>query len=139
MIKYPWINIQPTLEDQQLAKRYFFSSISKSFSNNLFKIYKDETLIAVLFFTIRDNEMKLPYAYFNSDDISSVIDAIYQIAINKLVSSFTCFNTELIKQFNTSKDPFIFNKQLHKNIAYPADLNFDGKTIQDGDGDAVFC
>jgi hypothetical protein len=139
MIKFPWIKTQASSKEKQIAKRYFFSSISKSFSNNLYKIYKDKKLIAILFFTIRDNEMKLPYAYFNTTDTSTVTNAIYQIAINQLVTSFTCFNTELIKQFNTSKNPFIFNKQLHKNIAYPADLNRDGKTIQDGDGDAVFC
>ena len=139
MIKFPWIKTQASAEEKQIAKRYFFSSISKSFSNNVFKVYKNEELIAVLFFTIRDNEMKLPYAYFNTKNIDAVTKAIYQIAINKMVTSLTCFNTELIKQFNTTKNPFIFNKQLHKNIAYPADLNRDGKTIQDGDGDAVFC
>jgi len=139
IIKYPWINTRPTIEDKQIAKRYFFSSVSKSFSNNLYKVYKDEKLIAVLFFTIRNNEMKLPYAYFNSDDTSSVIDAIYQIAINKLVKSFTCFNQQLVQELNTSKNPFTFTKPLSKNIAYPSTLNVNRNMMQDGDGDAVFC
>ncbi|MDG1475950.1 MAG: hypothetical protein P8Q14_02275, partial [Vicingaceae bacterium] len=34
VIKYPWIKTQPTTEDKQIAERYFFSLISKSFSNN---------------------------------------------------------------------------------------------------------
>jgi hypothetical protein len=139
IVEYPWIKTQPNSVDQQIAKRYFFSSISKSFSNNLYKVYKDEKLVAVLFFTIRDKEMKLPYAFFNTADTNTVAKAIYQIAINKLVTSFTCFNKQLRDELNTTKNPFTFTKPLKKNIAYPIDLNFDGKTIQDGDGDAVFC
>ncbi|MDG1477579.1 MAG: hypothetical protein P8Q14_10570, partial [Vicingaceae bacterium] len=106
---------------------------------NLYKVYKNEKLIAILFFSIRDNEMKLPYAYFNSADTSAVVNAICQIAINKLVKSFTCFNPQLLKEFNKTKNPYLFTKPLKKNIAYPPDLNVENSIIQDGDGDAVFC
>lgn len=139
IIKYPWIKTQPTAEEQQLTSRYFFSSISKSFCNKLYKVYKDEKLIAVLLFSIRDNEMKLPYAYFNKVNSTSIANAISQIAINNLVSSFTCFNQQLIQEFESNKNPFTFTKPLKKNIAYPAELNVDSNMIQDGDGDAVFC
>ncbi|MGB0882821.1 MAG: hypothetical protein ACPGSO_07680 [Vicingaceae bacterium] len=139
MIKYPWIKTNPTQEDEQLAKRYFFSSISKSFSNSIYKVYQADKIIAVLFFTIRDNEMKLPYAYFNNDDAKSVTNAIYQIAINRLVNSFTCYNSVLIKELKSGKNPFIFTKELKKNIAYPPNLNVNSNMLQDGDGDAVFC
>jgi hypothetical protein len=139
MIKYPWINARPTLKEEQIANRYFFSSISKSFTNKLYKVYKDQKLIAVLFFSIRDNEMKLPYAFFNKEEIAPVTNAIYQIAINNLVTSFTCFNAQLIQELNTGKNPFTFTKPLKKNIAYPPELDISSKLLQDGDGDAVFC
>lgn len=139
IIEYPWIRTHPTQEEQELANRYFFSSISKSFTNKLYKIYKDQKLIAVLFFSIRDNEMKLPYAFFNKEDIAPVTNAIYQIAINNLVTSFTCFNEQLIQELNTGKNPFTFTKPLKKNIAYPPELDLSNKLLQDGDGDAVFC
>lgn len=139
MIESPWIISDSSELDEQLAKKYYFSSLSKSFSNSLYKVYKNDQLIAVLFFSTRDNDLKIPYAFFNESDSTSVSKAIYSIAINNKVASLTCFNDTLIKEFQTPKNLFILNKQLHKNIAYPADLNLEGKTIQDGDGDAVFC
>ena len=83
--------------------------------------------------------MKLPYAYYHADDVSSVAKAIYHIAINNKVNSFTCFNAQLIQEFKNSKNPYIFTKELKKNIAYPPNLNVNSNMLQDGNGDAVFC
>jgi len=142
IIKYPWIIDSPSTEDKKLARNYFFSWVSKSFSNELFKVYRKNQLIGVLFFTIRNNEMKLPYSFFEEQEIESIIQAIYHIAIKKDVISFTTFNPAIIDKIITRKNPFIINKSITKYVAYPKNciaLGIENKQFQDGNGDAVFC
>ena len=139
IVQYPWLKTNPTSEDQNLAKKYFFSSLAKSFANQLVKVYQDHKLIGFLFLTIRDGEMKIPYAFFDEKNIEMITKAIYKVAINERVISFTTFNSMLIEKMKHHKSPFIMHKKLTKYIAYPTSLELNGKTIQDGDGDAVFC
>ena len=56
----------------------------------------------------------------------SIINTIYNIAINERVISLTVFNLEIIKTIKSNKNPFVIRKKLNKYIAYPnVDLAMD--------------
>ncbi|OFY84967.1 MAG: hypothetical protein A3K10_00770 [Bacteroidetes bacterium RIFCSPLOWO2_12_FULL_31_6] len=142
IVKYPWIITQPNLQEKELSKRYFFSWISNSFSNKLLKVFKNQQIVGVLFFTFRDGDMKLPYSFFYNQDIDLIVQIIYQVAIENHAMSFTTFNASITERISSKRHPFIFLKKIRKYIAYPKyciNLGIENKTIQDGDGDVVFC
>ncbi|MCH2044312.1 MAG: GNAT family N-acetyltransferase [Saprospiraceae bacterium] len=141
MLRYPWV-LSSKVKDEN-AKRYYFSSVDKRFQFLPTKVYQNKKLVGFLIFAIRGNNLKIPYAYFQEEHVSTVLQAIYQQMLTEKLDMLTCFHPLLLKHIKTSKHPFfkVRDFQRHyiisKRFAEPLEQtpNF---SIQDGDADAAF-
>ena len=137
--QYPWLVAHPTAEEKAIAKKYYFSYITASFSLKVMKIKDNNTVVGLVVATIRDEEMKLSYCFFEKEYTSQLTAAIFDFAISNHISSITTFHPLIAKEIQ--KHPIIFSKKINKNIAYPEKckaLGITTKIFQDGDGDAIF-
>ncbi len=139
ILNNPWIVKKSFKKSNQF---YYFSDASNSFKNDVFKVYnKDNRLIAVLFFTLRNGLVKLPYAYFNVDDLHIVTQVITDYLQGKKAISFLTFNPQINKKLQQKKHLFWYKKPeikdfvVSKKIIQYLPENF---VFQDGEGDFVF-
>jgi len=141
IIKYPWI-IQSDKIDS-LNKRYYFSAVAKSFENFCCKLRnKNNEVVAFLFFTKRENTLKLPYCIYKSKYLHEIILVILQQIIELKISTFTTYNNEISDQLLKQKTNSLFKKKMIREYLISNNLKeyFDSNNfvIQDGDGDCVF-
>lgn len=139
IIQYPWLVTRPNAAKKAMAKKYYFSYITTSFSIKVIKIIENNTVVALVVATIRDGDVKLSYCFFEKEHTSQLTAAIFDFAIRNNSSSITTFNPFIANEIK--KYPVIFAKKISKTMAYPEKLNtfgIENKVFQDGDGDAVF-
>ena len=139
IVKYPWI-IEGGKKDLN-SERYYFSSLNNRFFYQIvsFKDHKNN-ITALLLMIVRENNLTIPYVYFNND---SKPEAIAKFLIKRMIelklNMVTTFNKTLEKALRKQRSHFIYSKQINKpyliskNIEIPEELNF-----QDGDGDCTF-
>ncbi|MFK8101812.1 MAG: hypothetical protein AB8G15_04790 [Saprospiraceae bacterium] len=139
ILAYPWLSTQP--KDKEIAARYYFSSVATVFKNLVYKLWKGEKLVAVLFFTNRDHQLKLPYVYFEKEVLPLVVDSILEILIEQQAESFVCFQKEICECMTKMKTLFYYQKEIEKTFGIAESLEkylVETPVIQDGDGDWVF-
>lgn len=139
ILKYPWLmQSGPTSE----SERYHFSSVSDRFCNLCFKLMDQGQIKGYLHFTLRDGHLKIPYAYFESGQLSDVVQYIYQIMYEYGLNMLTVFHPDLVKHFETHSTPFIYLRAIkrHYIISKVLDAHFTNREliIQDGDADCAF-
>lgn len=138
ILEYPWMS---TKSKDAFSEKYFFSSFAKVFENHVFQLWEKEQLIAVLFFTQRDGQVKLPYIYFDKNKMEVVVFAILKILIQLKAETFTCFQQEVCTAIQQQKTPFYHRKKIVKTFGIAKTLEKyleESPVIQDGDGDWVF-
>jgi len=140
ILKYPWV-IEMDRPDEA-AKRYYFSSVAKRFEQPVLKIFQSEKLIAVLILTIRDETLKIAFAYFKEEHITIIADIILQIIIDKKISTLTTFHPLLTKHFQNNKSTFLFTKPQFSQYMYgkgfPRNILSQPYHFQEGDSDVAF-
>ncbi len=139
ILAYPWLSTQDKAKD--VAARYYFSSVAAVFKNLVYKLWKEEELVAVLFFTNRDHQLKLPYVYFEKTALPLVVDSILDILLEQQAESFVCFQKEICEHLAQVKTPFYYQKKIEKTFGIAKSLEkylVETPVIQDGDGDWVF-
>jgi hypothetical protein len=135
--KYPWVQHK----GKEAPVNYPFTNEVKKFDLNYFVLKKVGTIKAFVAITNRDNLAKIPFVYFNSENIKDVVWSIMHIVLKKKYDSLVIFHPELLDYMEKNKMPFYFRK---KEIKYTGttkqiDSIFKQKpTIQDGDGDVIF-
>ena len=140
IIQFPWIkakNVDPALTPLE----YPFSYIVESVEQYFVKITLSDQTIGLLFISVRDGHMKVPYAYFNEKDASEILKVIYQQALLKNAVTLTVFNPPLVAAMDLAAHPFIFRKKIKRLIAISkqlAGLYQKYPQLQDGDGDVAF-
>lgn len=140
IIQHPWIKGK-NLDHSMTPEEYPFSHFVESFEQYFLKITSSGQTIGLLFISVRDGHMKIPYSYFHEKDARLVLKVIYQQAIQKNAVILTIFCPKLVKQMDSVSHPFIFKKKIKRLIALSKQLSvFYQKypEIQDGDGDVVF-
>jgi len=140
IIQYPWLQVSQDGVGP-LSRFYFFSAYAKRFDNIVLKIWHKKEMIAVLFLTLRDGELKLPYAYFEKEKAALVGKVIVQKSIELRAETFVCFHKDLLAYFRQNQGPFYHLRLIDKTFGYSSELEkylVDGAVIQDGDGDVVF-
>ncbi len=139
ILNYPWV-LKNSLKSN--AQYYYFTDTSISFDASLIKVYKKKTeLIAVLFLTNNKGLVKIPYVYFELENIRFIVQAIYQYLYNQKAVSFLTYNKHLNDFIQKNRNPFWYKKQdnrtftISKSLQKEVGFDFD---FQDGEGDFVF-
>jgi len=142
LVKNPWL-LSSGLKDHN-AKRYHFSATDIAFTFLNIKVYDDKlNMLGFLLISIRDKNMKVPYAYFLDGAAEQILAVLYEHLLSLKLDMLTVFHPKLVQSIKNNKTPFfktrnfkrhyIISKVLGEQLA--ATPNF---TIQDGDADAVF-
>jgi hypothetical protein len=139
IIQHPWIkqNDKKSISPPD----YPFSHLVKEFNQYFVKIEDANQLIGLLFISVRDGHLKVPYAYFEDHAASLIVKAIYFETVRQKAVTLTVFSPKLVQQMNSVSHPFLFKKRVRRLIAIPkelSDLYQKYPKIQDGDGDVVF-
>jgi len=140
IIQNPWIREKTNARSIDSVE-YPFSQVVESFKQYFVDIQEAGRTIGLLFISIRDGYLKVPYAYFQDDETERVVNAIYREAILQKAVTLTIFCPGLVRQMNSGSHPFIFKKKVKRLIAISkklSDLYLKYPHIQDGDGDVVF-
>jgi hypothetical protein len=136
---YPWISDSVTSEAE--GKKYFFSSYSKLFETRFLKIYRNNEMVGFMMTSRRGADLKIPFQYFDKNNISLIIKVIFSILIINKNSVFTTFNPHMIEYIKTCSTPFYYKRKLVNDLAASVNfrnLNFKNIHLQDGDGDCAF-
>ncbi|MCP4441605.1 MAG: GNAT family N-acetyltransferase [Aureispira sp.] len=142
MVRYPWL-ISAPIPDYN-AQRYHFSAVDRRFNFLNIKVFdKKNQLIAFLILTVRGDNLKVPYAYFNALHSDTVMQVIYQHMIDMDLDMVTVFHPKLVEHLKANKSPFFLKRDFQRHYIISkvfeeqlaATPTFD---IQDGDADAAF-
>lgn len=135
--KYPWV----TEKARGKPVNYPFSYLVNKFELNYFVLKKKNEIKAFVAISNRDNLSKIPFVYFNDNDIKGVLHTIMKLAIVKKYDSLVVFHSGIVDFMKHNKMPFYYRKREIKYSGttkqiYPV---FKQKPImQDGDGDVIF-
>lgn len=144
---YKWIQNFPWVKEGEKIKKeslnYYFSLYAKDYESNYYTFYnKQEEVTAVLWLSIKDGHLKIPYAYFEKQLLDEVVKFILNKCKEKRVKTMLVYHTgiaELLQQrmFYMTKKTFYQNFYATKNLKITA-KDIKKKSIQSGDGDVVF-
>ena len=140
IIKNPWIK-EKTSSQPIAPAEYPFSHLVDCFSQYFVHISDAGQTIGLLFISIRDGHMKVPYVYFKEDEAERMVKVIYREAIVQKAVTLTVFCPALVSRMSLGPHPFVFRKKVKRLIAISSqlsDLYHLYPVIQDGDGDVVF-
>jgi len=140
IIQHPWIQ-EKTSNQSSAIVEYPFSLFVDSFSQYFVHISDAGKTIGLLFISVRDGHLKVPYAYSQEDEAERMVNAIYREAIVQKAVTLTVFNPVLMRRMSLGPHPFLFRKRVKRLIAISSqlsDLYQDYPVIQDGDGDVAF-
>ncbi len=140
ILKNPWI--LSSLETSE-SKKYHFSSVENSFEFIPLKIYNPQNnLVAFLMFSKRNNSLKIPYCYYNSESLMELINVINQQILELKISTFTTFQTEISAYYFKNKTFAFHKKTITRNYiiskVFGEDILAEKFEIQDGDADCSF-
>ena len=139
ILENPWIVKKSKVKSNQF---YYFSDSAKKFENSVFKLYdKQNTLLAVLFLTNNNGLVKMPYSYFDTENIPKILTFLFSYLVEIKATSILLFNPLLNQAIQKTKNPFWHVKKDEKDFVVakklkkylPKDFHF-----QDGESDFVF-
>lgn len=138
IIKHPWI-IEGAKEDKN-SKRYYFSSINKTFFYQIIKLTNlNNEIIGIVLINIREKNLSIPFIFAEKDIYSDICRVLINTMIYHKLSMITTYNEDLAYELKKISAPFCFRKEikkpylLAKKFPWITELKF-----QDGDGDAAF-
>lgn len=135
--KYPWVTESIKKEPYE----YPFSHQVKKYELEYFELRKNGKLKAFVAFSIRDNLAKLPFLYFDNNNLEEVMYSIYWYILKKKYDSIIVFHPAIVSFLKVNKLPFIYKKNELKIVGTTKVLqnSFSEKPLfQDGDGDVIF-
>jgi GNAT superfamily N-acetyltransferase len=142
IIQNPWLQTE-TKPDEE-SKRYHFSSVADFFAFNVLKLYDPKKqLIALLIISVRDKNLKIPYAYILPGAEKTTAEALENIMLNQQLNMLTVFHKPLCDYLNKKKGPFFMLRKLQRHYIISKKfehqlINTKSIAIQDGDADAAF-
>ncbi len=140
IITYPWILTAPLKNDED--KRYEFSVSDKRFLTLNIKVFYKTNLVGFIMLNIRNNHMRIPYFYCDTEKINIISQTILEHIKKLKIDYITVFNSELINELKKSSQffykktqnrTFLITEKLLEN--FPEVKNYD---LQDGEGDSAF-
>ena len=141
MMDYPWVlNGDPK---DPLNERYEFSAIDSFFKNYAVVIRnKSNQVIGFLLLTHRNQQLKIPHAYFDVNQLPAIAQAIQFYIRKHRINTFTIFQPDLVGYFRLNGSGFVFKKTIYRSYifskGFAAAVDIDQLSFQDGDGDGGF-
>lgn len=141
ILNYPWVK-SDQMPDRN-SRRYYFSSVDRYFKYQCVILRDtDENIVAFLMFLQRNNDLKLPYAYFHSEYIGDVSEIINGLIVKWKINTFSTFSPELVAYMGSHDHVGLIKKRVVRNYILSKDLSkvLDGVkfNIMDGDADDGF-
>ncbi|MBI2968963.1 MAG: GNAT family N-acetyltransferase [Bacteroidetes bacterium] len=142
IMSFPWV-----LEDadkENFSVRYHFSSYDKRFLFRLMKVKNAQNnLSALLLFSIRNNHLKLPYAFFSPSVTPVVGSGIINLMQQLKLFTFTSYHPEICGWLKKNTTPFCFMRKQHLPAMISRDFSNElggtsGKILYDGDSGCGF-
>ncbi len=137
ILNHPWVTTRAGTD----VVDYPFTYDVKSFSQPFFVIRKGGEIRAVLFVSIRDNHVTLPFYYGSTRWINEVAGILKDHILKLQANSLILFNAELIRAFEALKLPAYYTKNIVRYAGYAKGLEpifTAGGVFQDGEADVVF-
>ncbi len=139
ILQFPWVKTTDNGVGETID--YPFSYIIGNFRQQWVKILDSGKLIGLMLISVRDGQLKIPYAYFDDRHSGLVLNAIYYQALSLKVDVLTVFNVRLVNEMKQKNHPFVFRKDVKRLMAVSKTLSDSYQqypSFQDGDGDVVF-
>jgi GNAT superfamily N-acetyltransferase len=142
IVKNPWLNSGQKADD--FSKRYHFSSVADFFAFRIMKVYnKENQLAAVLILSIRDKNLKIPYAYTKADSANFAAVAVEQFVREEKLNMLTLFQPDLVEAIKKNCSSFFLIRRLQRHYIISKKfeknkVNSNSISIQDGDADVAF-
>lgn len=140
ILRFPWLVSSPL--GDRIGRKYYFSSNPQRFSQSIVKVYKNDSLVGFILFTLTDDKLTVPYCLFKDDNSNLIARVIMLHAFKYRASMVTIYQLDLIKSI---KRKFLFRlfSRSRTQIYFAtkelvALLNGKFKTFNDGDGDCAF-
>ena len=140
IMTHPWV-LETTPSRAEDARRYYFSSIAKHFSNKAFITRSAHGDIqSFVLFSRRDQHIKIVYAQIMPEAIPHVAAVLYHFAVQNKVAMLTVFHQDLARFIVADKaSPFFYKRQMQNKYLISNKFNLAPEGVfQDGDGDAAF-
>ena len=137
----PWL-VEKAKADRDIATRYYFSYAVSRFEMRWVKFSINGELAGLVCYTIRDQQLKLPYVYAEDSCIEEIGNFLFALLkANKKICTVTTFHNKLGLHLRKRKK-YLFQTNLPK---YSAISNYLLKSnsltdveFQMGDGDVIF-
>ena len=141
IIKYPWILNAP--DEDAFSRKYHFSSLDKSFENISLKVFDNNNqIIGFLMLVFRNNNLKIPYCYFEEKNSVEVLNVLFYHILKKKVNMVTVYNPSIVNYFKTRRTPFFHLRKMKRGYIITKTIFGSWGTskiqTQDGDGDCAF-
>lgn len=141
MLQNPWILSAPIKDF--MSSKYHFTSSDQSFNFYALKVRNlNNELIAFLIFSKRNETMKLPYCYYKSDELKTVIEVIYVHILKWKIKTFSTFHNDIVDYLSNHRTPALLKRSIRRHYLISKKIYESGEPvaleIQDGDGDCGF-
>ncbi len=135
----PWLLPAPGPDD--MARRYFFSSVARDFRFFSIKVLgPDRKMAGYLLLSLRDGHLRVPYAYFDEDQAAHVAEVLAWHCVRLPVTHLTVFRPELRQLIGRMGGLFFGKKKIERNFLTGRALSDRPEPLffQDGIGDTAF-
>lgn len=135
--KFPWVQVSK----KQAPYEYPFSHFVRNYELQYYCVKKEGILKGFVAISCRDNLAKIPYIYFDKEDISEITQIVMATILKKRYNSVIVFHPGIVNYLNKNKMPFLYRKLETKIVGTTNSVYqfFKQKPfIQDGDGDVIF-
>jgi GNAT superfamily N-acetyltransferase len=142
IIDNPWLKTAAKPDNE--SERYHFSSVADFFAFRIMKVYDaGNQLAAVLILSIRDKNLKIPYAYIKADSAKFAAVAVEQFICVEKLNMLTLFQNDFAGAIKKSCSSFFLIRRLQRHYIISKKfeknkVNSNSISIQDGDADVAF-
>lgn len=139
--QYPWIRQGTRLPEDD---KYYFSSVEDRMKYIHVRVNDPRgIIIGYMLVEIRDDHLKVPYAYFKRDQTPRMASVLWQLTLDRRIETVTVFHPLLVMHFKRNRYPAIFAKTVTRNYYAANHLHQYFKTgdelnFMEGDGDQAF-
>ena len=141
ILQYPWIIKAPSVDD--FSARYHFSSVDSDFSFSAIKLKNERgAMTGFLLFAKRGKNLKLPYCFYDAEQLPKIICIIKMHLKKWHISTFTVFHKAIVEQLAKQYTFSFYKKKIKRHFIISKKLDHfiigNVHLIQDGDADCAF-
>ena len=133
--KHPWMRVG---EADSESKKYYFSSIAKSFNYFGFKLYDNEKFSAFCLVKERDKNVSTCYIDAGKKDKPMLAEYILDWAINQNYNTIFSMDKIISRHLEKKKRNFILIREVRRPYLLPKEMDISSGKFQFRDSDVEF-